>query len=162
MLLPNNKVPQWGAAYSLAEELSGISQDHPPSVFIQNSDDTTAPPQGTLAYAQKLLAIKAPKPVIHMCAHRSLCLPPTDQSSTRSGSRGRPLHPFLLSFFLSVICRRYPKGGHGFGLCQGESEWLEVCDWPKAAQRFLQDLGMAKGWPATPADAEPTQPCVSC
>jgi acetyl esterase/lipase len=65
-LLPNNKVPAWGAAYSLADEFSGISQGHPPSVFIQNSDDTTAPPQGTLAYAQKLLAINAPKSVIHM------------------------------------------------------------------------------------------------
>jgi hypothetical protein len=109
MLLPNNKVPQWGAAYSLAEELSGISQDHPPSVFIQNSDDTTAPPQGTLAYAQKLLAIKAPKPVIHMCAHRSLCLPPTDQSSTRSGSRGRPLLTVFLSFCdLPQVPQRWP------------------------------------------------------
>ena len=68
MLLPGNKVPAWGAAYSLAEELSGISKDHPPSAFVQNLDDTTAPPQGTLAYAQKLLALGAPKPVIHMCA----------------------------------------------------------------------------------------------
>jgi len=22
-----------------------------------------------------------------------------------------------------------------------------VCDWPKAVQRFLQDNGLAKGWP---------------
>jgi acetyl esterase/lipase len=102
MLLPDNKVPTWGAAYSLATELDGMSKDHPPSAFIQNIDDTTAPPQGTLAYAQKLLSLGL-HPVIHM----------------------------------------YNKGGHGFGLCQGTKDWLEVCDWPKAAQRFLQDLGMA-------------------
>ena len=24
------------------------------------------------------------------------------------------------------------------GLCQGMKAWLEVCDWPKVAQRFLQ------------------------
>ena len=55
-----------GSAYSLADELSGISKDHPVSAFVQNLDDHTAPPQGTLAYAQKLLAIGAPTPVIHM------------------------------------------------------------------------------------------------
>jgi len=114
MLFKDNKVPKWGEAYSLAEEFSGISKDHPPSAFIQNIDDTTAPPQGTLAYAQKLLSVLAPKPVVHM----------------------------------------YNKGGHGYGLCQGMKEWLEVCDWPKAAQRFLQDIGMAPGWPSTSADAD--------
>ena len=77
MLLPDNKVPAWGAAYSLASELSGISKDHPPSAFVQNLDDTTAPPQGTLAYAQKLLALGAPKPVIHMCAPSSAGADPT-------------------------------------------------------------------------------------
>lgn len=43
----------------------------------------------------------------------------------------------------------YNKGGHGFGLCQTMDSWLEVCDWPKVAQRFLQDHGFAKGWPST-------------
>ena len=136
MLLPGNKVPAWGAAYSLAEELSGISKDHPPSAFVQNLDDTTAPPQGTLAYAQKLLALGAPKPVIHMCA------------------------PLLsrLGTHASRSCwdsgRRYNKGGHGFGLCQTFPSWLEVCDWPKAVERFLQDNGLAKGWP----EGKPTPP----
>jgi len=41
----------------------------------------------------------------------------------------------------------FNKGGHGFGLCQGKTKWLEVCDWPKAVQRFLQDHGMTVGWP---------------
>jgi hypothetical protein len=94
-----------------------MSADHPPSAFIQNIDDTTAPPQGTMAYAQKLLTEFKLHPVIHM----------------------------------------YDKGGHGFGLCQGTTTWLEVCDWPKAAQRFLQDLGMAPGWPTEPADKIPDQ-----
>ena len=40
-----------------------------------------------------------------------------------------------------------PQGGHGFGLCQTEAAWLEICDWPKQAQRFLQDHGFAPGWP---------------
>ena len=116
MLLPHNKVPTWGSAYSLADEFAGMSKDHPPSAFIQNIDDTTAPPQGTLAYAQKLLSLGL-TPVVHM----------------------------------------YNKGGHGFGLCQGEKTWLEVCDWPKAAQRFLQDLGAATGWPSKSADEDPKQ-----
>ena len=38
------------------------------------------------------------------------------------------------------------RGGHGFGLCQGRADYLEVCDWPKQAQRFLQDH-LAPGWP---------------
>ena len=117
MLLPNNKVPAWGAAYSLASELDGMSKGHPPSLFVHNLDDPSAPPQGTLAYAQKLLALGAPKPVVHA----------------------------------------YNKGGHGFALCQGDTEWLEVCDWPKVAQRFLQDHSLGPGWPAQPADAEPAQ-----
>merc|ERR1712003_458944 len=41
----------------------------------------------------------------------------------------------------------YPKGGHGFGLCQGMA-FQEVCDWPYAAKRFVQDLGVAPGFPA--------------
>jgi acetyl esterase/lipase len=44
----------------------------------------------------------------------------------------------------------YPKGGHGFGLC---ANWPPVggfepcCEWPTAAQRFLQYYGWASGWP---------------
>jgi len=52
MLLPKNKVPTWGAAYALASEFNGstngtagITENHPVSLFIQNLDDTTAPPQ---------------------------------------------------------------------------------------------------------------------
>jgi len=114
MLFSDNKVPAWGENYSLASDFDGMSKEHPPSVFIQNLDDGTAPPQGTLAYAQKLLAIKAPSPSIHTSN----------------------------------------KGGHGFGLCQTESSWLEICDWPKHAQRFLQDIGAAPGWP----EGKPTPP----
>lgn len=45
----------------------------------------------------------------------------------------------------------FPKGGHGFGLC---ANWQPVngfeacCEWPLAAQRFLQQRGWAPGWPA--------------
>jgi len=44
----------------------------------------------------------------------------------------------------------YPRGGHGFGLC---ANWEPVggfepcCEWPLAAQRFLQYIGCAPGWP---------------
>lgn len=107
-LLPGNKVPAWGAAYSLADEFANMTADHPVSAFIQNADDGTAPPQGTLAYSQKLLALEVKDaPAIHIAN----------------------------------------KGGHGFGLCQTETAWLEICDWPKQAQRFLQDHGFAPGWP---------------
>ena len=106
-LLPHNKPPAWGSAYSLASELANITKDHPPTAFIHNADDTTAPPQGTLTYAGKLLSVGAPKPSTHI----------------------------------------FNKGGHGFGLCQTCHAWLEVCDWPKAVQRFLQDHGLARGWP---------------
>lgn len=46
----------------------------------------------------------------------------------------------------------YPTGGHGFGLCQVETENKECCDWPLAAQRFMQDQGFAPNWPAKPCD----------
>ena len=46
----------------------------------------------------------------------------------------------------------YPRGGHGFGVCSEantdpEQRYEACCDWPAAAQRFLQQLGMAPGWP---------------
>ena len=44
----------------------------------------------------------------------------------------------------------FPKGGHGFGLCQGFKTFQQVCDWPQAARRFLQDIGAAPGFPASP------------
>jgi acetyl esterase/lipase len=44
----------------------------------------------------------------------------------------------------------YPTGGHGFGLCQSSTEFKECCDWPLAAQRFMQDLGFAPNVPKTP------------
>lgn len=46
----------------------------------------------------------------------------------------------------------YPTGGHGFGLCQADPGNKECCEWPLAAQRFLQDRGFAPGWPAAPCD----------
>ena len=114
MLLPDNKIPPWGAAYALADEFSGegIFGRHPVSAFIQNEDDTEAPVQGTLAYVQKVHSV--------------------------AGNRGSSVHV-------------YNFGGHGFGLCQGTT-WKEVCDWPKVAQRFLQDHGLAPGWPQGPPD----------
>ncbi len=45
----------------------------------------------------------------------------------------------------------FSKGGHGFGLC---ANWQPIggfeacCEWPLAAQRFLQFYGWAPGWPA--------------
>jgi len=44
----------------------------------------------------------------------------------------------------------FNKGGHGFGLCQGQKAYLEVCDWPFSAKRFLQDHGIISGWPGPP------------
>ena len=41
----------------------------------------------------------------------------------------------------------YPKGGHGFGLCQTFKQFEEVCDWTEAARRFVQDQGAAPGFP---------------
>ena len=124
MLLPGNKVPAWGAAYSLADEFSNASdfKEHLVSAFLQNEDDGAAPVQGTLAYVQRVLSVGGnPTSSVHV----------------------------------------YPHGGHGFGLCQGLDAWQEMCDWPKAAQRFLQDHGMAPGWPiGVPNDREmATQGC---
>ena len=42
----------------------------------------------------------------------------------------------------------YNTGSHGFGVCEYFTAWHEICDWPKAAQRFLQGHGLAPGWPA--------------
>lgn len=44
----------------------------------------------------------------------------------------------------------FPTGGHGFGLCQAMTSNKECCEWPLAAQRFLQDGGFAPHWPALP------------
>ena len=33
----------------------------------------------------------------------------------------------------------YPTGGHGFGLCQAATANHECCEWPLAAQRFMQE-----------------------
>jgi len=43
----------------------------------------------------------------------------------------------------------YPKGGHGFGLCQTMKTFEEVCDWDQAAKRFMQGLGHAPGFPTS-------------
>jgi len=38
--------------------------------------------------------------------------------------------------------RFYPKGGHGFALCQSATEHgNEVCHWPEEAKHFLEDRG---------------------
>eukprot|EP00911_Craspedida_sp_UC1_P001136 UC1_evm1s858 len=41
----------------------------------------------------------------------------------------------------------YPTGGHGFGLCQTFKKYQQVCDWPSQAHLFLQNNGLAPGWP---------------
>ena len=46
----------------------------------------------------------------------------------------------------------YPTGGHGFGLCQASTTNKECCEWPLAAQRFMQDHGFAPNWPVTACD----------
>lgn len=67
MLLPHNKPAPWGANFSLADEFeNSIDADHPVSLFVQNQDDTTAPPQGSLAYNAKLLGVNAPTPTMHL------------------------------------------------------------------------------------------------
>ena len=43
----------------------------------------------------------------------------------------------------------FPTGGHGFGLCQTDTAWKECCDWPLAAQRFMQDRGFAPNEPSS-------------
>lgn len=44
----------------------------------------------------------------------------------------------------------FPTGGHGFGLCQAMTSNKECCEWPLAAQRFMQDGGFAPNWPTLP------------
>ena len=48
----------------------------------------------------------------------------------------------------------YPRGGHGFGVCSEvntdpEQPFEACCDWPAAALRFLEELGVVEGWPRT-------------
>jgi hypothetical protein len=194
MLLPHNKVPAWGAAYSLADEFmgtgpggtAGITADHPVSLFIQNMDDTTAPAQGTLAYAQKVARCAgwvSRVGVLHRSDRRragvatarppaARCRSPPQRTNAPKGPAARnavcqvPHCPGQGTNQLphhcrtAALARRLPvlqvldlrlaagakgqalhssvhlsnKGGHAFGLCQGQPEWLEICDWPKAAQ----------------------------
>lgn len=54
----------------------------------------------------------------------------------------------------------YPSGGHGFGVCaevDPTGGFLQCCEWPFHAQRFLQNLGFAPGWPQTFDWAAPPQ-----
>ena len=44
----------------------------------------------------------------------------------------------------------YPRGGHGFGLCQASTKFEQCCEWPLAAQRFLQAMGFAPNLPSAP------------
>jgi hypothetical protein len=46
----------------------------------------------------------------------------------------------------------YPFGNHGFGVCAEfapRGGFQECCEWPLHAQRFLQNLDLAPGWPDT-------------
>jgi dienelactone hydrolase len=46
----------------------------------------------------------------------------------------------------------YPAGGHGFGVCAERDPvggFEMCCEWTAHAQRFLQYLGNAPGWPNT-------------
>lgn len=65
----------------------------------------------------------------------------------------------------------YPHGGHGFGLCSelnparfaAKDAFQACCDWPNHAQRFLQELDLAPGWPTnvslcTAEEIYPTPP----
>ena len=61
MLLAGNNA----SATELAPELV-ITAAHPPAFLAQNSDDTTALPQGLLVYTHKLIAARAPHPVAHL------------------------------------------------------------------------------------------------
>merc|ERR1712083_825396 len=47
----------------------------------------------------------------------------------------------------SPTLHMYPKGGHGFGICQGRA-FQECCEWPLHALRFLQDNEFVPGFPA--------------
>ena len=67
----------------------------------------------------------------------------------------------------------YPRGGHGFGLCQSGNEAVDAgqplggfdacCDWPLHAQRFLQLAGMAPHIPSHPcADVYAPDGSLTC
>ena len=106
LLLNNNR-----SSNELSPDLV-VNASHPPAFIVQNMDDDTAYPEGSMLYAKTLLTSKA------------------------------PLSNLVL----------YPRGAHGFGLCSelntdSTRTFLQCCDWPNAAQRFLQDLGFALGFP---------------
>ena len=94
----------------------------PPALLVHNQDDPVAWPTGSMEYARQLTLSKEPS-----------TLPPST------------LH-------------LYTRGGHGFGLCQDGKQakpaggFAECCDWMLAAQRWLQELGNAPGWPTKPCD----------
>lgn len=51
----------------------------------------------------------------------------------------------------------YPKGAHGFGICQKLPErfrrFEECCEWPLHALRFLQDNGFMPGFPGAESES---------
>merc|ERR1712157_274258 len=62
----------------------------------------------------------------------------------------------------SPTLHMYPKGGHGFGICQDfHHQWSrrfqECCEWPLHALRFMQDNGFLPGFPLDPSyDSTPS------
>jgi acetyl esterase/lipase len=125
-LFENNIVPEWGASYNLSADFPDATfVDHPISFFAQAEDDPVAPVEGTLAYYGK---VKSVANRVNKAAWSSLHV--------------------------------YPTGGHGFGLCQQfcnskGCKYQETCGWPSAVFSFLQDHGLAKGWPSPfPTHAE--------
>ena len=66
MLLPENQIPAFGQPYRLANEFTdgkgGSSPDknHPPTMFVHNEDDLTAPVMGSSVYHAKLSSVGAP------------------------------------------------------------------------------------------------------
>jgi len=106
----------------LAPEVSNVSAVTPPVMIAQNEDDPSAHVENSLMFYYHL----------KRAAGR------TPQSA---------LH-------------LYPKGGHGFGMCQGEEPaagstagtYEECCDWPLAAQRFMQVSSILDTAPPAPCD----------
>ena len=111
-------------ATELSPELP-VDAETPPALLVHNQDDPVAWPTGSLEYARQLTL---------------------SASSAADAAPPSTLH-------------LYTRGGHGFGLCQDGKEatpaggFAECCDWTLAAQRWLQEIGAAPGWPAAPCDA---------
>ena len=128
---------------------------------IDNADDFPCRPDFALPiYPWKLLLNNDPAAteLAPELANISVATPPIMLAQNEDDPSAHVEGSLMLYYLLKRTAGRkpasalhlYPRGGHGFGLCQGSTKFEQCFEWPLAAQRFLQTMGFAPRIPPLP------------